>query len=127
MLHPHVGERGPKKSTDTNPFKLIPGFRGRAGHSASKNRFARGPPSMAAREEDILPSSLGIPEELMQARTWEEANAEQGAGGGRGDDKGGQEERESEQSASWLRRYRMYTHTHAHTHTHYLRSHEPDC
>jgi len=73
---------------------------------------------MAVGEEDILPSSLGIPQEVMQARKLEEANAEQVGGGGQGDDKGGQEERESEQTASWLRRYRMYTHTHTHTHTH---------
>ena len=81
---------------------------------------------MAVGEEDILPSSLGIPQEVMPARKLEDANAEQVGGGGQGDDKGGQEERESEQTASWLRRYRMYTHTHTHTHTHYLRSHEAD-
>eukprot|EP00802_Teleaulax_amphioxeia_P005101 Tamp_05105.p1 GENE.Tamp_05105~~Tamp_05105.p1 ORF type:complete len:723 (-),score=126.78 Tamp_05105:899-2824(-) len=79
---------GPKKST---------GFRGRAGHNASKRQSSA---ASSVGMNDLLPSALGIPEDLLQARAMEEATA--GAGIGVGDEV--QEEKGQEQSAAWLRR-----------------------
>lgn len=80
---------GPKKST---------GFRGRAGGGG---RAAQNTHGEVATTDDIVPSGLGIPEELIQVHSWNDL-----AGSGPGDDGGGKLDGEGnpEQTATWMRR-----------------------